>query len=575
MGLKLFRSTGYGSLLDTQTAATWQKQAKLGPMGRNPVAMLAVVSLWLATVANLALWRELGRLGQLQSAGGYAFAVAFAAIIFGALCALGALLAWRRSIKPVLVCLCLAAALGMHFMLSYGVVIDTTMIVNVLQTDPRETRDLLSWKLLFTVLIVAGVPSLWLWRQNVQRLTWPRQALRNLVFGTAGCIIIAVAMALSFQTFSSNMRNHTQLRYLINPLNSLYALTNLATKPLRKGPMPMLSLAEDAKLGASYALPANKPPLMVLVVGETARAGNFGINGYARQTTPELAALSSTERMASMRNVWSCGTSTATSLPCMFSHLGKDGFESRNSNYENLVDVLQRAGLAVLWLDNQSGCKGLCDRIPNAYTTGGKDPKLCPSGECFDAIMLDKLDERIAALSAAQRANGVVVVLHQMGSHGPAYYKRVPQAFKKFTPECASNALQDCSREQVVNSYDNTIAYTDHFLATTIKWLKTKEGNSQTAMVYVADHGESLGENNIYLHGLPYAIAPDVQKRVPWITWLSSSFAARSKVDVACLNSRADIRTTHDNYFHSVVGLLDVKTSVYRRDWDVYAPCVK
>ncbi len=574
MGLKLFRSTGYNSILDTQTAALWQKTGK-GSLGRNPVALVAAVSLWLATLGNWALWRELGRLGQLQSVGGYAFAVAFAAIIFGALCALGAMLAWRLSIRPALVFVCFAAAFGMHFMLSYGVVIDTTMIVNVLQTDPRETRDLLSWKMLVNVLGVAGLPSLWLWRQNVQRLSWTRQALRNLVFGIAACIIIAVALALSFQTFSSNMRNHTQLRYLINPLNSLYALGNLASKPLRKGPMPMMKLGEDAKLGASYALPANKPPLMLLVVGETARAGNFGINGYPRQTTPELAALANTERMTSLRNVWSCGTSTATALPCMFSHLGKDGFEARDANYENLVDVLQRAGLAVLWLDNQSGCKGLCERIADATTSALKHPQLCPSGECFDAVMLDKLDERIAALPAAQRAKGVVVVMHQMGSHGPAYYKRVPAAFKKFTPECASNALQDCAREQVVNSYDNTIAYTDNFLASAIKWLKTKDGVAQAAMVYVADHGESLGENNLYLHGLPYAIAPDVQKRVPWITWLSSGFAMRSKVDVACLNSRADTRITHDSYFHSVLGLLDVKTSVYRRDWDVYAPCVK
>jgi lipid A ethanolaminephosphotransferase len=575
MGLKLFRSTGHSSLLDTQTAAAWQKHTRQGLMGRNPVALLAWVSLWLATIGNGALWRELGRLGQLRSVGDYAFAVAFAAIIFGALCALGALLAWRRSIKPVLLFLCLAGALGMHFMLSYGVVIDPTMIVNVLQTDPRETRDLLSWKMLLTVLIVAGLPALWLWRQNVQNLSWPRQALSNLVFGIAACVVIAVALALSFQTFSSNMRNHTHLRYLINPLNSLYALGNLATKPLRKGPMPMTTLAQDAALGASYALPTNKPPLMLLVVGETARSGNFGTNGYARQTTPELAALGTTERIASLRNAWSCGTSTATSLPCMFSHLGKEGFESRNANYENLVDVLQRAGLAVLWLDNQSGCKGLCDRIPNASTIGLKVPSLCEGGECFDAIMLDNLDERIAALPAAQRAKGVVVVMHQMGSHGPAYYKRVPTAFKKFTPECASNALQDCTREQVVNSYDNTIAYTDYFLASTIKWLKAKENIAQAAMVYVADHGESLGENNLYLHGLPYAIAPDVQKRVPWITWLSGSFAARSKVDVACLNTRADTRVTHDNYFHSVVGLLDVKTSVYRRELDVYATCVK
>jgi lipid A ethanolaminephosphotransferase len=388
-------------------------------------------------------------------------------------------------------------------------------------------------------------------------------------------VIVVAALGLSFQTFSSNMRNHTQLRYLINPLNSLYALGNLAAKPLRKGPMPLTKLGEDAKLGPSYALPANKPPLVVLVVGETARVGNFGINGYARPTTPELQALMATERISSMRNVFSCGTSTATSLPCMFSHLGKDVFEAGDTNSENLVDVLQRAGLAVLWLDNQSGCKGLCDRIPDVTTSALKNPQLCPSGECFDAILLHELDARIAALPAPQRAKGVVVVMHPMGSHGPAYFKRVPPAFKKFTPGCDSNALQDCTREQVTNSYDNTIAYADHFLASTIKWLKAKENIAQPAMVYVADHGESLGENNIYLHGLPYALAPDVQKQVPWITWLSSGFAARSKIDTGCLQSRANERITHDSYFHSVVGLLDVQTSAYKPALNIYAPCTK
>jgi lipid A ethanolaminephosphotransferase len=573
MGLKLFRNTGHSSILDTRTAVAWQRSQ--GPLGRNPVALLAAISLWLATVGNWALWRELGRLGQLQSVGGYAFAFAFAVIIFAAINALGALLAWRRSIKPLLVFLLVAAAVGMHYMLSYGVVIDSTMMINVLQTDPRETRDLLSFKLLLTVLVVAGLPTIWLWRQSIQRLPVLRQSLRNVVFLVVNSVILMLALALSFQTFSSNMRNHTHLRYLVNPLNSVYALFDLAAKPLRKGPMPLAKLGEDAKLGASYALPANKPPLMVLVVGETARVGNFGINGYARPTTPELAAMMATERISTLSNVYSCGTSTATSLPCMFSHLGKEAFEAGNTNFENLVDVLQRAGMAVLWLDNQSGCKGLCDRIAQVTTSALKHPELCPGNECFDAIMLHELDARIAALPAQQRAKGVVIVMHPMGSHGPAYFKRVPPAFKKFTPGCDSNALQDCTREQVTNSYDNTIAYTDHFLASTIKWLKTKENIAQAAMLYVADHGESLGENNIYLHGLPYAIAPDVQKRVPWITWVSSGFAARSKLDMGCLQSRANERVTHDSYFHSVVGLLDVKTSVYQRALNIYAPCTK
>jgi lipid A ethanolaminephosphotransferase len=257
----------------------------------------------------------------------------------------------------------------------------------------------------------------------------------------------------------------------------------------------------------------------------------------------------------------------------MFSHLGREAFDGRKANYESLVDVLQRAGLAVLWLDNQSGCKGVCDRTPNVATATLQVPGLCDNGECFDEIMLHQLDQRIAALAPERRAKGVVVVMHQMGSHGPAYYKRSPPAFKKFQPECTSNALQECGREQVVNAYDNSILYTDHFLGATIDWLKAAEKTSSTAMIYLSDHGESLGENNLYLHGLPYRVAPDAQKRVPWITWLSPSFEHLRDVTTACLKQKLDTPTSHDHYFHSVLGILGVQTSVYDKSMDIYASC--
>jgi lipid A ethanolaminephosphotransferase len=167
----------------------------------------------------------------------------------------------------------------------------------------------------------------------------------------------------------------------------------------------------------------------------------------------------------------------------------------------------------------------------------------------------------------------VVLVLHQMGSHGPAYHLRSPAAFKRFVPECADNDLQTCSRAALVNAYDNSIAYTDHFLSSTIDWLKQHQAAYDPAMVYVADHGESLGENNLYLHGMPYMIAPDVQKHVPWITWTSPGFAQRTAVGTTCLRDSADRPVSHDNYFHSVLGLLGIQTGVYQRALDVYAPC--
>jgi lipid A ethanolaminephosphotransferase len=542
--------------------------------GRNPTTLLIITSLWIATVGNAALWADLLKIGRLQTGGDIWVAVCLALFAGTALVALTALLAWRRSIKPVLIFLLIATALGLHFMLSYGVVIDDTMMINVMQTDPRETRDLLNTRLFLTLFIVAGLPIIWLWRQSVQQLVWRKQLLRNALILIAACALLIAAVLVSFQGFSSLMRNHKHVRFLVNPVNSLYAIGQIATKPLRHGPQPLQAIGQDAKLGASYAS-GGKPPLLMIVVGETARSANFSFNGYARETTPQMKALSQTEPFVYWKDAWSCGTNTAASLPCMFSHLGKEAFEDSKARYESLLDVLQRAGLAVLWIDNQSGCKGVCDRVPNANTLAAKVPEYCSSGECHDLVMLHELDAHIAALPAAQRAKGVVVVLHQMGSHGPAYFKRVPDAFKKFQPECLTNNLSECTREQITNSYDNTLLYTDQLLSSSVKWLKTKADTTRSAMIYVSDHGESLGEKGIYLHGLPYAIAPNEQKQIPWLNWFSPEFVAAQKLDVACLQKNANQRITHDNLFHSVLGLLDVKTALHSPKLDVYAPCIK
>ena len=536
--------------------------------GRGPLRLVLATSAAMATLGNWPLWQAVADLGLLQSAKGWGLAVALALAVFGALVALQSLLAWRFTLKPLAIFLLLAAAAGAHFMGAYRIVIDQTMLVNVLQTNPGEAADLFSLRMAATLVLGGLLPAWLVWRTPVQHARWPRQLGRNLLATVAGLALVVAAVVASFQPLSSTMRNHKQLRYLINPLNSVYALGMVATEPLRRNDRVLLPLATDARLGPSHAA-GTRPPLLLLVLGETARAANFSLNGYARPTNPELARLP----VISWRNAWSCGTNTAASVPCMFSHLGRDDFSSRKANHENLLDVAQRAGLAVLWLDNQAGCKGTCARVPNVETSNLKHPTLCSDGECWDAIMLDGLDARIAALPAAQRDKGVLLVMHQMGSHGPAYYKRVPQAFKRFLPECSTNNLQDCSREQLVNAYDNTIAYTDHFLAQAIGWLQQRQASHDTAMVYVSDHGESLGENNLYLHGLPYAIAPDVQKHVPWITWLSPGFAQRQRLDTACLTGRADAAISHDHYFHSVLGLLDVQTSVYQPQLDAYAAC--
>ena len=537
----------------------------------SPFGAALLAALWIAGIGNLALWRAMADLPEVANARGLAFGIGFGVAIAAIHVALFSLLAWRWTLKPVITLFLLAAAGGAYFMLSYGVVIDRSMMVNVLLTDGREARELLSLRMLGALLVLGVLPAVLLWRARIAGAPPLRQLRQNAIVFVAACAVLASAGGLFFQDLSATMRNHTQLRYLINPLNSFYALAIVGRQPVQRSGVAVLPLGEDAHLPALAA--GAKPPLMVMVVGETARADHIGLNGYARDTTPRLG---SEPGVASLRNVWSCGTNTAASVPCMFSNLGREAFENRPANTEGLADVLQRAGYAVLWLDNQAGgCKGVCDRVPKVdyRALQAAAPELCQGDECFDEVMLRGLDERIARLPAERRARGVVVFMHQMGSHGPAYYLRSPARFKRFTPECTTNALQQCAREQVVNAYDNTMAYTDHFLASTIDWLKSREAQWAPALVYVSDHGESLGENNLYLHGLPYRFAPDVQKHVPWISWFSPQFERQSGVSTACLKAKADERLSHDDYFHSALGLLNVQTRVYEAARDIGASC--
>ena len=541
---------------------------------RSPLTLALIVSGWLATAGNVPLWMALWALPEHNGVRGVLFSAGFASLIGAAILVLLSLMAWPRVFKLVASALLVTAASSTYFMLQYGVVIDASMIANVIHTDMQETRDLLSWSLLLSLVLVAGLPMAWLWRQRLVVRPLRAQAWRNGLAALGALAMLVLVTLASYQDLASLMRNHKDIRYRINPLNVLYGVGKLAVDQVPRAQQVLQPIGEDARLGATYT-GQKRPPLVVLVVGETARAANFSLGGYNRDTNPELTGLQKTGDLTYYSAVRSCGTNTQASVPCMFSHMGKSGYESSPQRFENLMDVLQRAGLAVLWLDNQSGCKGLCDRIPNATTRTLDVPGLCAEGECFDEVMLQGLDERLAALDPVRRARGVVVVMHQMGSHGPAYFRRTPAAFKKFMPECATNVLQDCPREQLVNTFDNTLVYTDHVLVSTVRWLdqKSRDNQADTALVYLSDHGESLGENNLYLHGLPYALAPDFQTHVPMVTWLSGAMQKRTGVHTDCLKSHADVPLKHDNLFHAMLGLMDVQTGLYKPEMDWFASC--
>jgi lipid A ethanolaminephosphotransferase len=536
---------------------------------RSPITLVVIASLWLGVLGNLALWRNLINLPDLTGWHGVLFGLAFALIISSFVAALLFLLTWRITLKPAISLLLLLSAFATHYMMMYGIVVDTPMLINVLQTDTREARDQMSWRLLFTVLMLAVLPIIWVWRQPTKYPRLGKQVRHNL-----GLVIASLSVAFGttqfvFQDFSSLMRNYTEMRYQINPLNSLYAVLDLTVIPSEAPKGPMQPLGLDARIDFPAGQVVKHPPLLVFVLGETARSQSFSLNGYERMTNPLLAK----ENITSFQQVASCGTSTAESVPCLFSHLGRADFAKRSNEFENMLDVLQHAGYAVLWIDNQSGCKSQCARVPNVNTSNLKLPEHCTGDECRDTVMLSRLEAELEKLPAERRARGTVVVLHQMGSHGPAYFKRTPPEFKPFQPECTDTSLSQCDRAQVINAYDNTIVFTDYFLSRVIDWLKTQQKTSTPAMLYVSDHGESLGENNLYLHGLPYSMAPAEQKTVPLITWLSSSFEQLSRVSTRCLQAQRDKPLSHDNVFHSVLGLMAVKTAAYQRELDFFAAC--
>ncbi|MDM7942005.1 MAG: phosphoethanolamine--lipid A transferase [Hydrogenophaga sp.] len=539
----------------------------------RPATAVWLLSLWLAVAGNLPLWLRVNELAG-STAQRLALLGGFGVVVLGITAGLLSLLAWPRVFRPVATALVLVTAFNTHFMLQYGAVIDPTMLANVVQTDVREVRDLMSWDLPITLLLVAGLPLWAIWRRPLALRRWLPQTGRNALGAFVGLVAVVAATLLTYQDLASLMRNHKELRYMVNPVNTVYAASRLAVDQLPRQVQALKPVGEDARLGASYSGQA-KPPLLMVVVGETARAQNFGLNGYARNTTPALARWQAEEGLVNFSQVRSCGTNTKVSVPCLFSPLTRTQGGDRTAEHENLLDVLQRAGLAVLWIDNQAGCKGVCARVPHASTLDLTLPGLCDSGECLDPAMLVGLDERIAALDPVRRARGVVLVLHQMGSHGPAYFKRSAPDRKPFMPECTSITLSDCPPAQLVNAYDNSIAATDHFLDLSLQWLKAREqsGANATGLIYLSDHGESLGESGLYLHGLPYAMAPQQQTHVPMVAWLSPGLQQRSGVAEKCLRAQGDQPLSHDHLFHSVLGLMDVQTAAHDLALDLLAPC--
>jgi len=519
-----------------------------------------LVATWCVATCNAPVWRELAHVrGGLTAANlGFLAACFVVATLYVNLQL--SLLVFRGIGRPLLALVLVAASIAAYASTTFGVRLDKPMMRNVFETDVRESAELLNGRLVAYVVLLGLLPALLLLRRRIEYGPIGVEIGRKLRVALLSSVCALPIAAFYYPDFASLMRNHRELRHGFAPTNFLNA-TLAYVKEQGATPREVRPIGLDARQVAGSTSP-DRPRLLVLVVGETARAANFSLGGYPRPTNPELAQ----EDVLYFSDVRSSGTSTAISLPCMFSDLGRAGFSpARAKGQEGLLDVLAHAGFDVVWRDNDSGCKGTCDRVVYENMAKSTNPTLCASGECFDEILLDGLQDRLDRTS-----RDLVVVLHMHGSHGPGYHLRYPPEFEEFQPACRTLALEDCGREGLVNAYDNTIRYTDHVLARTIDLLERNADRFDAAMLYVSDHGESLGEKGLYLHGMPYWMAPDEQTRVPLIVWVAEGLRARRGLDWGALSARRAEPCSHDNLFHSVLGLLDVETSAYRPELDLF-----
>jgi lipid A ethanolaminephosphotransferase len=523
------------------------------------------VLIYLIATANGAWWSAASAGRVWSDASNWLFVAACFVALVGVHFALIAPFASRWTVRPLLSLIVVTSFAAAFYMRTYAVMMDPTMIQNILKTDVSEARDLLSWSFVLNVLAWSAMPLAFIWGVRIDRRPWLRAVGFRVASVFAALIIAVLSILLVSRDVTSLMRNQRELRYLVTPGNYLYGVVADSLKDVRDVHAVRVPVGTDAHMRKVAA--STRHRVFVLIVGETARAANFSLFGYPRQTTPELARLGIT----AFSNVTSCGTSTEVSVPCMFSAIGRENYDEKQiRNSEGLLNVLVRAGYDVRWLDNQSGCKGVCQGTGINYKKldASLAPELCDDKECRDEILVKGLE---VELTHIQR--DTVIVLHMMGNHGPAYFKRYPPEFRRFLPDCATAELRSCSREEVVNAYDNAILYTDHVLASLIGTLNATSQTLDTAMLYVSDHGESLGEKGLYLHGLPFSIAPSTQTHVPMVTWVSPAFATTRGVNDHCVRAKANEAFSHDNLFHSVLGLLDVETSAYRPMRDIFEGC--
>lgn len=543
-----------------------QLKDKLSNITLSANKLLLLTAIYFVALFNQPfLTRAFDRIYDLEPVD-HLFAVSVPFLLLALMLIVLSLISFRYLFKPLLIIATLASSLMYFGTTTYGVVFDYSMMVNVIETDNAEAFAYLNANFVFFFLFTGILPAILIGLIKVEYRPFLREFWQRIILILSAIITILVIGYTFYSDYASFARNHRDLRKFPIPLQAIDASVKLVKEKYFTEPRVFNVLDESPQLLPRNNAETQPKKVMILVLGETARSMNFSLNGYEKPTNEFTEQLD----VISFKNVTSCGTATAESVPCMFSTYKRENFDKADAvNQQNVLDIAKLAGADVLWVNNNSGCKGVCDRVETIVINKDKSHELCDGSYCFDEVLLAPMRERLANL----KQDTTVIALHMVGSHGPTYYRRYPKEFAKFTPECAQSDIQNCTTESLVNTYDNTLLYTDYVLAEIIDTLQKQPDTVETSMLYISDHGESLGENGAYLHGFPYAFAPRQQIEVPMIYWSNNS-AFSKQSSVQCLKEKARTGTfSHDNLFASVLGLLNVQSTTYQADDDIFSSC--
>lgn len=526
-----------------------------------------VLSLWIALVLNTSFLKKIDILTPYQGIKSYAFFVATILILIGLYNLIFQIIHWKYSTKFFACLFIFVGGFSTYFVNSFGVIVNADQIQNIMQTDPNEALDLITFNLLLWFIFLILIPIILILIIQLKPEKFKVTLLKKSGMSIASLTIIFALLFIYYVDFASIFRGNRELKGMISPQNVFAASHSYYRKKVPKKNLPHIIYGEDAKIVHEVSA-LKKPKLLVLVIGETARAESFELNGYAKKTNPKL----SQQNIINFSQVSSCGTSTAVSLPCMFSGMPRKDYDEHLARHrDGLLDIAQRAGYKVTWIENNSGCKGICDRVNQYVIPQAIHDKWCKSDGCDDSLLIDSVKDYLTKIDIRTQ-QPELLVLHQMGSHGPAYYKRSTAEFQTFKPTCDTNSIQGCDRKALINTYDNSIVYTDHILSSIIDILKDQTSH-QTSFLYVSDHGESTGEHGMYLHGAPYTIAPKQQTHIPMLMWFSNEWKKVNPKQIECLNHQRHQPLSHDHLFPTVLKLLDIKTQVSDSKLDILNLC--